>query len=43
VYPDSILTSEDAKVKKIAEVLWGDKEKEAWKKLQNPEPVESPE
>ena len=30
VHPDSILTSEDAKVKKIAEALWGDAEKEAY-------------
>lgn len=43
VHPDSILSSEDAKVKKIAEALWGDEEKEAWKKLQNPESSESPE
>ena len=37
IHPNSILTSEDAKVKKVAEALWGDEEKEAWKKLQNPE------
>tara|TARA_B100001939_G_scaffold347071_1_gene367583 strand:+ start:1955 stop:2218 length:264 start_codon:yes stop_codon:yes gene_type:complete len=43
VHPDSILSSEDAKVKKIAEALWGDEEKEAWKKLQNPELSESSE
>ena len=43
VHPDSILEGQDAKVKKIAEALWGDEEKEAWKKLQNPEPVESSE
>jgi hypothetical protein len=43
VHPDSILSSEDAKVKKIAEALWGDEEKEAWGKLQNPEPAKSPE
>jgi len=43
VHPDSILSSEDAKVKKIAEALWGDEEKEAWEKLQNPEPSESSE
>jgi hypothetical protein len=30
VHPNSILTSEDAKVKKIAEALWGDTEKEAY-------------
>ena len=30
VHPDSILSSEDAKVKKIAEALWGDAEKEAY-------------
>ena len=30
VYPNSILTSEDAKVKKVAEALWGDDEKEAY-------------
>ena len=40
VHPDSILSSEDAKVKKIAEALWGDEEKEAWEKLQNPEESE---
>ena len=28
--PNSILSSEDAKVKKIAEALWGDTEKEAY-------------
>ncbi len=43
VHPDSILEGQDAKVVKIAEALWGDEEKEAWKKLQNPEPVESSE
>lgn len=43
VHPDSILSSEDAKVKKIAEALWGDEEKEAWEKLQNPESSESSE
>ena len=43
IHPDSILSSEDAKVRKIAEALWGDTEKEAWEKLQNPEPVELPE
>jgi len=43
VHPDSILEGQDAKVKKIAEALWGDAEKKAWEKLQNPEPVESPE
>ena len=30
VHPNSVLTSEDAKVKKIAESLWGDTEKEAY-------------
>ena len=30
VNPNSILTSEDARVKKIAEALWGDAEKEAY-------------
>ncbi len=30
VKPNSILTSEDARVKKIAEALWGDTEKEAY-------------
>jgi len=43
VHPDSILEGQDAKVVKIAEALWGDAEKEAWNRLQNPEPVESPE
>ena len=43
IHPDSILEGQDAKVKKIAEALWGDEEKEAWEKLQNPEPVESSE
>jgi hypothetical protein len=43
VHPDSVLEGQDAKVKKIAEALWGDAEKEAWNRLQNPEPVESPE
>ena len=43
VHPNSILTSEDAKVKKIAEALWGDAEKEAWEKIQNPEKPKSSE
>ena len=30
VHPNSVLTSEDEKVKKIAEALWGDAEKEAY-------------
>jgi len=30
VHPSSILTSEDPKVKKIAEALWGDSEKEEY-------------
>ena len=38
VHPDSILSSEDAKVKKIAEALWGDTEKEAWFVSQNGHP-----
>jgi len=43
VVPDSILEGQDAKVVKIAEALWGDAEKEAWNRLQNPESSESPE
>ena len=43
VHPSSILSSEDAKVKKIAEALWGDAEKEAWEKLKNPETPKSSE
>tara|TARA_Y100001972_G_scaffold78056_1_gene94871 strand:- start:208 stop:585 length:378 start_codon:yes stop_codon:yes gene_type:complete len=42
VHPDSILTSEDAKVKKIAEALWGDTEKEAWFVFQNGHPSGEP-
>ena len=42
VHPDSILTSEDAKVKKIAEALWGDTEKEAWFVSQNGHPSGEP-
>ena len=30
VHPDSILEGQDAKVKKIAQALWGDEEKEAY-------------
>ena len=43
VHPNSILEGQDARVKKIAEALWGDEEKEAWKKLQNPEKPKSSE
>ena len=43
VHPDSILEGQDAKVKKIAEALWGDEEKEEWNRLQNPESSESSE
>ena len=42
VHPNSILTSEDAKVKKIAEALWGDTEKEAWFVSQNGHPSGEP-
>ena len=42
VHPDSILTSEDAKVKKIAEALWGDAEKEAWFVSKNGHPSGEP-
>jgi len=42
VNPDSILTSEDAKVKKIAEALWGDTEKEAYYVSQNGHPSGEP-
>ena len=42
VHPDSILSSEDAKVKKIAEALWGDAEKEAWFVSQNGYPSGEP-
>jgi hypothetical protein len=38
VHPDSILEGQDAKVKKIAEALWGDEEKEAWFVFQNGHP-----
>ena len=43
IHPDSILEGQDAKVKKIAEALWSDAEKEAWEKLKNPETPKSPE
>jgi len=42
VHPNSILTSEDAKVKKIAEALWGDDEKEAYYVSQNGHPSGEP-
>ena len=42
VHPDSILTSEDTKVKKVAEALWGDTEKEAWYVSQNGHPSGEP-
>ena len=42
VHPNSILASEDAKVKKIAEALWGDTEKEAWFVSQNGHPSGEP-
>ena len=42
VHPDSILSSEDAKVKKIAEALWGNAEKEAWFVSQNGHPSGEP-
>ena len=42
VHPNSILSSEDAKVKKIAEALWGDAEKEAWFVSQNGHPSGEP-
>jgi hypothetical protein len=42
VTPDSILSSEDAKVKKIAEALWGDTEKEAWFVSKNGHPSGEP-
>ena len=42
VHPDSILTSEDAKVKKVAEALWGDTEKEEWFVKQNGHPSGEP-
>ncbi len=42
VHPNSILTSEDAKVKKVAEALWGDDEKEAYYVSQNGHPSGEP-
>ena len=42
VHPNSILTSEDAKVKKVAEALWGDDEKEEWFVKQNGHPSGEP-
>ena len=42
VTPDSMLSSEDAKVKKIAEALWGDEEKEAWFVSKNGHPSGEP-
>tara|TARA_R100000655_G_scaffold107421_1_gene157854 strand:- start:174 stop:560 length:387 start_codon:yes stop_codon:yes gene_type:complete len=42
VHPDSILSSEDAKVKKIAEALWGDTEKEAYYVSKNGHPSGEP-
>ena len=42
VHPDSVLTSEDAKVKKIAEALWGDTEKEEYFVMQNGHPSVEP-
>jgi len=42
VHPDSVLTSEDAKVKKIAEALWGDTEKEEYFVMQNGHPSGEP-
>ena len=42
VHPDSILTSEDAKVKKIAEALFDDDCKEAWFVSQNGYPSGEP-
>ena len=42
VHPNSILTSEDAKVKKIAEALWGDAEKEKYFVMQNGHPSGKP-
>jgi len=42
VHPDSILSSEDAKVKKVAESLWGDDEKEAYYVSQNGHPSGEP-
>ena len=42
VHPNSILTSEDAKVKKVAEALWGNDEKEAYYVSQNGHPSGEP-
>ena len=42
VHPNSILTSEDAKVKKIAEALWGDAEKEEYFVMQSGHPSGEP-
>ena len=42
VHPDSILEGQDAKVKKIAEALWGDTEKEAWFVSKNGHPSGEP-
>ena len=42
VHPNSVLTSEDEKVKKIAEALWGDTEKEAYYVFQNGHPSGEP-
>ena len=42
VHPDSVLTSEDAKVKKIAEALWGNTEKEEYFVSQNGHPSGKP-
>ena len=42
VHPDSILEGQDARVKKIAEALWGDAEKEAWFVSQNGHPSGEP-
>ena len=42
VNPNTILTSEDAKVKKIAESLWGDTEKEEYFVVQNGHPSGEP-
>tara|TARA_R100001463_G_scaffold135097_1_gene197979 strand:- start:685 stop:1062 length:378 start_codon:yes stop_codon:yes gene_type:complete len=42
VHPDSILEGQDAKVKKVAEALWGDTEKEEWFVSQNGHPSGEP-
>ena len=42
VHPDSILSSEDSKVKKIAEALWGDAEKETYYVSVNKHPSGEP-